>query len=190
MGLAELAAKVNWIDILIILLLLKISYDGFSKGFSSQVVPLLGIFAVLLISLHNYVLIGYVINKLTPFSIAICNLLSFTIISLIIIFLFRVGEIFLTRIIRVEVVSFIERIGGVFLGALKAMLFISFILVIFVLTPIRYLDSSIKDRSLLGTKFLRVGPALYDKVISISPLRDRHERAFMTQRFMCEHWRE
>ena len=188
MGLAEIAAKVNWVDVLVLILLLKISYKGFCNGFSSEVMPLIDLTAILLISLHTYVLAGQFISYFIPLPKRYADLLSMLLIAAFMIIICRALERLSVKLIKLEVVSFFDRMGGACLGILRATLTISFVLVVLVLIPVRYVESSIKDRSLTGTIFLKAGPALYDKVISILPGMEQRKSVSMTRRFLMDHW--
>lgn len=189
MGLAEAASKINWVDLVVLIFFLHISYSGFKAGFSNEVAPLLGVFATLLISLHNYTAIGQLLQTITPLSPAISSLAGFLILAIILNITFFIIKIILMRTVKVEVISIIERMGGLFLGSLRAALTISLILAILVLVPVGYIDKSIKDRSLIGTKFLKIGPALYDKVTRIFPGISPGGEP-MSPRFIAPRWRE
>jgi len=190
MGLDTLIAKVNWVDVLVLILLIRISYRGFIRGFSSEILPLLGTFLLLIISLHNYAFIGQLVSAYTPLTRPISNLIAFSILTGIVIFLFNMATKIIQKMVRVEVISFVQHAGGLILGFIRASLTISLVLIFLVLIPIRYLDSSIKDRSVLGMKFLKIGPVIHDSLIGVSGEEGAYEHGCMERRFAVEHWRE
>lgn len=184
MGLSAIITKINWVDLLILVLFIKITYTGLKRGFSGEIMPLLIIFATFMIALHNYSYIGYLVNVFTPISESISKLLSFLILACILIIFFAILKKFMLKFGAPEALSFVDKIGGFVLGAFRATLTVSFILVILVLAPLRYLDISVKDNSFLGYKFLKTGPVVYDKLSGIFPGASQHEKGFMARRFM------
>ena len=164
MGLDTIITRLNWVDILILILLIKIAYNGFSKGFSSQIFPLISAFATLIISLHVYVFLGQFVEAITPFSVGVSNFLSFTLICIALKFLFKIIGAFVGQVIKVEAVSLLERVGGLCLGFLRASVSISLVLIFLALTPIGYIKASVKEQSLLGGIFLKIGPNLHNKL--------------------------
>ena len=189
MGLADIAIKLNWVDLLILILLFKVGYGGFTKGFSNEILPFFGIFACLMVSIHNFILAGRFISVITPFSEGISELLSFCIITLIIVLIVKGLRVLLMQTVKLEVVSLVDRIGGLFFGIARATLLCSLIMAVLVLIPLRYLDISVKEGSLLGPKFLRMGPVLYDNVIRILPMKRKYDKGVMAVKFMRPHWR-
>jgi len=187
MGLAELAAKVNWIDILILIFFIKISYTGFKRGFSSEVIPLLSIFAALMFSLHNYEFLSQFIAAALPFLSRISHLISFLFITLAMLLACRVANAFMTRMVRLQVVSLIDRLGGMFLGIARACLMSCFILIILSFMPFHYIENSIKDRSLFGVTVLRIGPAIYDKIVTIPEGSERRSKRSMKRKILKKH---
>ena len=190
MGLAEYIAKVNWVDFFILFFFIRISYKGFSRGVGNEIVPFLAVLAALMTALHNYSFFGQFITASIHFPISVANLLSFVVTYVAVIYVCKIASAFFVKNARVDVTSTADRMGGALLGMLRAVFSICFVLIVLVLIPFHYFESSIKDRSLTGVKFLISGPALYDKIIKISPDTERYHKSSMKKKIMKKMWRK
>ena len=172
----EILSKINWVDILSLILLVRISYVSFQGGLSHELFSLLGTFFNLIISIHYYVKVGaFISDTITGFPIELSNFLSFLMLTVSLGLLFRLLRAVLDRIIKIQWHSFIEGIGGMIAGVAKSCLAISLVLITLILLPLPYMQWSIRDRSLTGMFFLRIGPAVYAKSQKMVPVVVRGE---------------
>ncbi len=161
---------INWVDVLVVILIIRISYVAFQEGLSREIFPFLGVMATLTGSLHYYEKIGFLISKdLFNLSPEISNFLSFVILAIIITLIFKLLKVLVDKIIKVEWHPFIERFGGLLIGLARAAITTSLILMIIALVPVPYLQKSIRDKSVSGMYFLKIGPLAYSKVYKFLP---------------------
>lgn len=166
----DIIQRVNWVDVLVVILMLRMSYVAFQEGLSHVIFPTIAVLLVIIISLHYYQKIGSILSQnLVNIPIEVSNFLSFFTLAIIISLIFKLLRVILEKIIRVEWHPFIERFGGLIVGIVRASLIVSLVLTAIVLVPIRYFQWSIRDRSVAGMHFLRIGPNVYDKVSAFLP---------------------
>lgn len=166
----EIITRINWVDILVLIIVLRISYIAFQDGLSHEIFPLIGTVCTLVLSLHYYNKISsFLITNLAKIPVGLGNFLSFFALIIVIGFIFKLIRSIVDKIIKITWNSLIEKFGGLFAGILRAAVVASTVLIIIALMPLSYLQWSIKDRSLVGMYFLRIGPAIHEKVSAILP---------------------
>lgn len=166
----EIVKKLNWVDVLVIILIIRISYVAFQEGLSHEIFPIIGGIAIIVISLKYYERIGaFLSGNLFNLSIEISNFLSFLALTIATGFVFKLSRVILDKVIRVQWHPFIERFGGLVSGVMRASITASIVLMAIALAPLPYLQSSIRDKSVVGMCFLKVGPYIYEKVSRFLP---------------------
>ena len=166
----EIITKINWVDVLVLIIVLRISYIAFQDGLSHEIFPLIGTACTLVLSLHYYNKIFlFLTTNLAKIPVEMANFLSFFVLIVAIGFLFKLIRSIVDKIIKITWNPLIEKFGGLFAGILRASLVASTILIIIALMPLSYLQWSVRDRSQVGMYFLRIGPAIYEKVSALLP---------------------
>ncbi|MCM8781958.1 MAG: CvpA family protein, partial [Candidatus Omnitrophica bacterium] len=143
----EFFQKINWTDLLVVILLIRSSYVGFTRGFSWEFFRLIGVVCAAIGAIYFYEDISLLIGDYLPIIYPISSLLSFTAIYTIILFLLRLINLFMEKIIKIEVFSILEKIGGLCLGFLRGGILLSLLMISLILTPIPYFERSIKQRA-------------------------------------------
>ncbi len=166
----ELLTKINWVDVVVIIIMLRISCVAFHDGLSHEIFPFFGAVSSLIIALHYYRGIAlsisqYVIN----IPVEILDPVGFIAISLGVGYIFKFLRIMVDKMIKVTWHPAIESLGGLIAGILRAAVVASLVLIIIAMVPASYLQRSIRDKSLMGMTFLSIGPVVYGKVSGILP---------------------
>lgn len=157
-----LLQKVNWVDILTLILLIRISYISSRIGVGKQILPLLLLALILTVSLHNYRIIGWFFVDqygfranfslfFSYFFMALGFFVIYHIASRIAGFCFLPGEI---------VPGGIEKVGGTILGLVRSIFIIGLVLIALLLMPVRFVQESVKNSS-LGLFYIRAGLKTY-----------------------------
>ena len=167
----DIIRRLNWVDILTIILMVRISYVAFLKGLSHEIFPIMTGIASLVICLYYYNRIGgYISQNLLPGALEISNFLSFLLLAIGTGLIFKLLRSILDKVIKVEWHPFIERIGGAAFGIARGAIVVCLVLEAIALAPLPYFQWSIRDKSLLGMHFVRIGPALYEKASKFLPM--------------------
>jgi len=170
----DIISKINWVDILIVILVLRISYASSQEGLSHGIFPLIGNAFVLILGLHYYAVVGNLISShLFNMPIALADFLGFLALVVALGFACKLLNALLVNILKTEWHPLIERWGGCLVGVLKACLIACIVVTILALMPLAYLQRSVRDRSMTGMYALRIGPAMYCKVARFLPSMGR-----------------
>jgi len=168
--LMDIITKLNWVDLLVAIIMLRTTYVAFQDGLSHEIFPLIGVFSSLILSLHYYKKTASLISQaVINLPLNILNLLSFILLFAAVIFIFKFIKTIFENIVKITWHPFIEKFGGLLAGLGKASMITSAILIMLVLIPLPYLKWSIRDRSLVGMYFLKIGPSVYAKTSRFLP---------------------
>lgn len=162
MPLGETVTKFNWIDIVIVCLILITSYKGSQKGFLTEMFKLLGVILSIYLSLHYFSKASdYLLNHFKNLDVIFSDFVCFVVIvvlSYAAVTLLR--EVF-SHFVKVEAVSVLERWGGLALGFARGLLLVSMLLIIFHLSTVPYLKGSVK-KSYLGAQLALSDVKVYE----------------------------
>ena len=166
----EILSGVNWVDILALILVVRTSYVALNDGLSHEIFPLIGSICMLVFSIHYYTKMALFFHE-NGFTlpIDILNLISFALIAFCIGVLFRFIKVIVDKILTVSWHPLIEKFGGLLAGILRGAILTSTVLVIISLIPLPYLQHSIRERSLTGRYFMKIGPSIDSRVSGVLP---------------------
>jgi len=160
----QILSKINWVDVFVLILMVRMSYVAFMDGLSHEIFPLIGSTVVFILSLHYYKILGEMISQgMGNIPTEITNFLSFVVIVIVAGFIVKFLKIIIDKIVKVQWHPVIEKFGGLFAGIVKAYIITAIILTMMSLVPLSYVRWSVKDRSLTGKYFLVAGPEAYSK---------------------------
>ena len=162
---------INWVDILVVILLIRTTYIGLSQGFAVEVFKSIGLICASVVSMHNYNRLGEFVNSYSFFSSPTASKAgSFIILTCAVLLVFKLLRIIFQFIAKIEVVSWLERFGGIIIGLCRGVLLSSVILFILTLMPPEYVKRSVDTNSLSGPYLVKITPATYDFIIKFLPL--------------------
>lgn len=166
----DIIHKINWVDCLVVILMLRTSYIAFQHGLSHEIFPLFGSCLMMSVALRYYTTIAALfeqhILKLPP---VILNLFSFVAILLGLGMACKIVGALLDHLIKVTWHPFVERFGGLLIGVVKASIVTSMVIIVLALIPLSYLQHSIRDRSVMGMRFMKIGPNIYGQALRFLP---------------------
>jgi uncharacterized membrane protein required for colicin V production len=166
----ELITKVNWVDILVAILMLRISYVAFRDGLSHEIFPFIGSILILVLARHYYTVLGsFASMNMMNMPVELANFLSFLVLVVALGFLVRLLRVVLDKIVKVQWHPIMEKFGGLAVGIMKAYIVTGIVLTTLSLMPLSYLQWSIKEKSLTGKYILSAGPQIYGMVERFLP---------------------
>jgi uncharacterized membrane protein required for colicin V production len=167
----EIFGKANWVDLIVLIIMFRISYVASQDGLSHEIFPLIAVICSVVLSLGYYNNFAVFLSKsLFNFPIELANFLSFTILVIGIGFIFKIIRHILDKVIKVSWHPLVEKFGGLIAGIARASITTSIVVIIIALIPLSYITWSVRDKSLTGMYFLRIGPAIYEKAAGFVPL--------------------
>ena len=163
------SAPINWIDAAIVLVFARFCYIGLRKGAFVEFFKLLSLLAGVLIALFYSQLFGERISEV--FNIPPLPIITFIFIALF--FMTIAAFAFMRTIIfsflKVETISRRDRIGGVLLGILRAVVFCSLLLLVITSFPGEILKRPIEEDSYLAPRLMKLAPRMYEALAKNFP---------------------
>lgn len=158
--------QINWVDIFVIILLFRIIYIAIRKGLVIEVFKLAGTLTAVFFSFHFFTsLSDFLLNKINLkfLSLEFLDFLSFIILALLGYGIFLLLRETLGKLIKMEASPNFSHWGGLFLGVIRAIIFVSLVIFIMAIPSITYFKKSIND-SYLGKKIFYVSPKVYEGI--------------------------
>lgn len=156
--------QINWIDIFVVILLIRITYISLKRGFPIELFKLLGTVCAIFLACHYYLRLGNFFNKFiflgSEAAINFLNFLSFLALYFLGYGLFVLVRLVFTILIRMEAISLLNRWGAFILGIGRWMLLVSIIFFSITVSNCTYFKQSLKN-SISGLNFFKLTPRVY-----------------------------
>lgn len=161
--------EINWIDIVNVIILIRISYVALQDGLSHEIFPLIGTVISAAVSIRYYHPIALKVQEAIQVTAPVLDLLSFVMLVAFIGLVIRLLKMLVDAIVKVTWHPFVEKFGGILSGIFRGSIIVSIALTVMTLTGLPYLQYSIKDRSFSGPFFLKVAPRISESLAWAMP---------------------
>ncbi len=163
--LLEILKKLNWVDLVILIIFLRVVWIGIRAGLSIELFKFLGTISAAYIALHYFTLLSDSLKHILPFTIKTApiefiDFLSFIILVIISYLIFAALRMLFYRFLKMEAVPALSRWSGLILGILRGVLLTSLIAFMLVISSISYLKNSCA-RSYSGKTLFVIAPKAY-----------------------------
>ncbi|OGW92533.1 MAG: hypothetical protein A3G36_06060 [Omnitrophica bacterium RIFCSPLOWO2_12_FULL_45_13] len=166
----EIISKINWVDVLVAIIMIRMSYVAFREGLSHEIFPFIGSVVIAMVSLHYYMRIGsFISQNVASIPAEISNFFSFLVLVVVVGLAVKLLGKLPEKILKVEWHPIIEKFGGLVVGMMRAYIITGVVLMILALMPLSYLQWSIRDKSLIGKYVLMAGPEIYSRLSRFLP---------------------
>ena len=163
--------QINWIDIVVLIILIRTSYVGLSRGITKDFFSFLAIVVATCLSIHYYEkLAGFLAGHLDFLNQKTAILLSFILLVAGSLLILKIFVFLISRLIKIEFASFLEKIGGLIIGIVYGFLLSSLLLIILSFSQTDYIQGSLK-RSYSAPFIIKIAPRTYDAVLKILPVQ-------------------
>ena len=156
--------QINWVDIFVVIVLMRIGYIAVKTGFPTEIFKLLGTTCAIYLACHYYIRMGNFLNSHLPLKgegwVNFLNLLVFFALAFLGYFVFVIIRLVFTILIRMEAISLLNRWGALILGIGRFCLFTSLLFFLINISNIGYLKSSLSD-SFSGPRLFKLAPRVY-----------------------------
>ena len=160
----------NGLDIVWLAILFLFVIRGALRGLFREIFGLIGIFLGFVMAINRHEVLGnFISREFADISPGIASVVSFAFIFVAIALIFGLAGILLHKMTKFSLVRGLDRGGGFLVGAGEGMLLCSVILIILSISPISEKANSWKEGSILSPHLAKVGPFVYDSVISVTP---------------------
>ena len=152
--------KINWVDILFILVLIRAVYIGLKRKLVVEFFKSIGVLFAIFFSLHYYSRLGALISNNSALPLDIAKTVSLVFLVFVTILAFRLILEGVLLLFRIEPRGFLDRWGAALFSVLRGVLICSLIGVLFIASAVNYLEFSVRQ-SFLGSRLTSVAPIVY-----------------------------
>ncbi|MBM3246612.1 MAG: CvpA family protein [Candidatus Omnitrophica bacterium] len=162
--LLDILKQFNWVDVLVIILLIRICYAAINNGFSAEVFKLLGTIVAIYLSLHYYTQLSDWLQahggKTEKLPLEFLDFLLFTLLVIVGYLIFVLLRSIFYRFIKMEAAPNLNKWGGLVLGIFRGYLLAGLVVFILVISSVTYLKTSVKN-SYTGKPLFKVAVNTY-----------------------------
>ncbi|OGX44174.1 MAG: hypothetical protein A3G38_02195 [Omnitrophica WOR_2 bacterium RIFCSPLOWO2_12_FULL_51_8] len=159
----DIVSKINWVDLFVIIILLRILYIASENGLPVEFFKFLGTVFSLYLSLHYYSAAGTFLQERLYLKIVPKDFLDFVVFALLAIagyLIFVILRNLFSKNIVMEAAPNLNRWGGFLLGLFRSLLILGVLTFTLLLCNINYLKQSVID-SYFASRIVRIAPAAY-----------------------------
>lgn len=167
--------ETNWVDIIVVIFLIRGSYIGLSRGFSVELFKFLGAIATAVLSLLYYDNLAAWLASRSFLSLQVANFISCLILIFSLLIIFRLVRILLFRVLHLELFGNLEKWGGIALGLARSIIFVSLFIYALTFLPSTYLKQSIEERSLSGPYVKEIAPKTVEFILMFEPKEENKD---------------
>lgn len=162
--LLELFRQFNWVDIFVIILLVRIGYVSFKTGFTIELFKLLGTICAIYLGMHYFTYISDALFRkgagLDKTPLEFSDFLAFFVLALAGYAVFVLLRSVFYRFIKMEAAPNLQKWGGLGLGMFRAFLCAGLAIFMLVISSFSYLKNSVAE-SYSGKNFFNIAPSTY-----------------------------
>lgn len=151
----------NFIDIIIIIPVVWFAYKGLSKGFVNEIAQLFALIGGIFIAANFSHFVGEKISCWLSISEKYINVVAFVLCFAGVVFLVVLVRKSIEKLIKASSLNFINKIGGLVFGALKAA---------FLLSCLFYVINRVDDRAVILKAESRNDSLFYHPVSALAPI--------------------
>lgn len=163
---SNILTRLNWIDFIVISILIRVLYVGGKNGFIVELFKLIGITFTAYVSLHYYVkLSNFIIQRLPNMPVP-GELVHFFVFILLVAVSYAIF-VFVRRgfcnLVKMEAAPMLSKWGGVFLGVGRGILTSSLVMIVLLMSIFPYLNTSVR-KSYSGRYLFYVAVSTYSVI--------------------------
>ncbi len=158
-------SQINWVDIVIVLILVRSATIAISQGFITELFKLLGLIVSVYIGMHYFTHISDVFKSAFKVHTGVVPLefldfLSFLVLVAVVYALFMALRSLVSSMFKAETVPAISRWGGLAVGIFRGTLLAALVTFMLAISSVPYLKECVVE-SYSGKRIERIAPATY-----------------------------
>ncbi len=166
---SQMLAKINWVDILIVLVSVRIIYVGIKNGFIMELFKLGGVVFAIFISFHYYTKLSQILQNHSGISHGTADFLCFGFLWGVVVLIFKFIREGLMLVFKVEALSLVDQWGGLLLSIIRGALTGSLVLVFLQVSGVEYWKNHAR-KSFFSPYLAQLSPkcyeAAYERIVS------------------------
>lgn len=159
----------NWVDLIVVTILLRTSYNGFGRGLLSEILSLAGAVCATIFTVNFSHLVTQRVSPWIWFGQTIAGFVIFMALFLILIFVVHVVMRRLTEVIKWERLHWAIQGLGLMVGALRGLWWSGVILAVLTSSGVTYLQESVEMRSVLGPRLAQLARVQLEQIADRFP---------------------
>ncbi len=157
---------INFLDIIILVILLFFAYNGFRRGFIDQTSTILGLLAALFVAVRQYEYFQQFLEPYLDLSTSLLQFISFAVIFIVVNIVIHVLGITLKKIVDAIFLQPVDKAAGFLLGIFKAAIIIYLLILIMAQIPYQKINDVLNE-SFLAKRIIEASPLIQSKIEEI-----------------------
>ena len=159
----------NWIDLIIITVILKACYSGFARGLLAELLNLLGAVTVTALAINYAGVVTSWLQSRVAFPAYLTAVVGFWVVFLGLWVAMHVLIRQISRVIKWERVNWLIQGLGLLLGGIRGLWWAGFLLVVLSASGFAFLQEGVEKNSVLGPRLLDVAHTSFEEVTARFP---------------------
>lgn len=161
----EIVQKLNWIDIVLIIVILRALFVSLKRGFVNELLQLLAVLAAICVVLHYYPFCSRFLENRVFVKAEIARSVTFLSLWVLVALVCKFVRSGIHLLLKIDAKSAIDKIGGLGVGLVRGVLVSSLLLSFFATTGLEYLSRHIQG-SYLSPHVAPLAPGFYRVVFN------------------------
>jgi len=157
---------INFLDIIILVVMLFFAYNGFRRGFIDQTSTILGLIAALFVAVRQYDYFQTLLEPYLDLSTSLLQFISFAVIFIVVNIVIHVIGISLKNLTDAIFLKPVDKAAGFLLGLFKAGIIIYLLILIMAQIPYSKVNGVVED-SFLAQRIIEASPFIQSKIEEI-----------------------
>ena len=159
----------NWVDLIIVILLVRGCYSGFGRGLWAELLSLVGAVSAVVLTINYSRVVMDWLRPWIPWNPMVAQFLMFWGVFLIAVLAIHVLLRRVAEVIKWERFHWLPQGAGFLLGGLRGLWWSGFVLVALASSGFVYLQESVEQRSVSGPRLLPIARNVLDQVTERFP---------------------
>lgn len=165
---SEAFHRINWVDVLIVILLIRTSYIGAKTGLSTEIFKIVGVLLGLYFGIKYYSVVGSWMSSKISLPQEVSEGAAFLILVLVSMLSLKLVTWGLEKIVKLTFADKLNKWGGFIIGLLRGGIVLSLLFMFFGIIQVDYLVKSVEERSLTGPLVQKIAPVTYQAITEAS----------------------
>ena len=174
----EIIKNINWLDILVLVIVVRGIYMGVKRGLTAELFNFFGIIISLILAIQWYSQVADVLIINFNLPIWLSKFLCFVIITQTIRIAFKYSLTLLLKILNIQFIPQLEKIGGGIIGIGRGIILAGILILSLRFIPNDYMRESIETKSFTGSFLIKVTERTYMSLIFWLPDKERESAIF------------
>lgn len=157
----EVVKSINWVDILVAAIVIRIIYIGIKRGFVVELFKLIGVLSAVFVTLHYFSSFSQLLQDNAHLPLGMANIVAYGTLWGVVVLVFKLVRDGVLVLLKIEAHSGFDKWGGMVLAAGRAVLLSSLTLLFLSAATVGYFTKNL-EKSLMASRVIRVAPGIYE----------------------------